>query len=147
MTNPAAAGQDYGPSSDPDITGDVQRSGSLTTLMSHGDIGPVKIVTSSQEKDILPHHQVIVDGDNPIERFEVLADTYFVPDDEVLPAAEVSPSLNIQFPALMSLILPEHMPANCPADPHGQFAQDRRRGFGKETGEPVIKQFAKCHIG
>ena len=110
-------------------------------MLFRSDIGPVKIVTSSQEKDILPHHQVIVDGDNPVEGFEILADTDFITDNKVLSVAEISSLLNNQIPASMSLILPEHVPADRSANPHGQFAQDRRRGLGKETGEPVLEQF------
>lgn len=139
MADTMAAGQDDGAGADPYIAGDVQRRGCLAPLMPHGDISPFKLVPATQEEDVLPHHQVIVDSDNPVEGFEVLSDTDLITDGEVLSTAEVSPSLNNQFSALMSLIFPEHMPANCPANSHGQLAQDRRRGFGKETGESVVK--------
>lgn len=139
MADTMAAGQDDGAGADPYIAGDVQRRGCLAPLMPHGDISPFKLVPATQEEDVLPHHQVIVDSDNPVEGFEVLADTHLVPDGEILPAAEIGTSLHNQFPALMCLILPEHVLADGPSDPHGQFTQNRRRGFGKETGETVIK--------
>jgi len=147
MSDSTAAGQDDGAGSDPDIAGNVQRSGSLAPLMPHGDIGPVKLMATAQEKDILPHHQVIVDGDNPVEGFEVLADTDLVPDGEVLPAAKIGAPFHNQFSALVGIVFPEHMPANRTTDTAGQLAKDRGRGFGEITGKTVIEQFTKSHIG
>ena len=143
MADSTAAGKNNRTGADPDIAGDVQRRGCLATLMAHGNVSTCVFVPTTQEENILPHHQVIVDGDNPVEGFEVLADTDLVADGEVLPAAEIGASLHNQFPALVGIVLPEHVPANRPANTAGQFAKDRSRGFGKETGEPVVQYFVK----
>lgn len=127
MTYTAAAGQDDGTGTDPDIASNVQRSGCRAALMPHRDIRTVIIVPSAEEKDVLPHHQVIINRDNPVERLEVLPDPHFVPDGEVFPTAEVCTSLYNQLTALVSLILPEHVPANRPADKCRQPAENRHR--------------------
>ncbi len=69
VTNTLASGENDGSRSNPYISGNMQRRGtvSYTSLMAHRDISAVHLMTASQKQDVFTHQQVVVNDHFPVQ--------------------------------------------------------------------------------
>ena len=135
MSDSLAAGKNNGTSPYPDITCNVQGARLLIPLLTHRNVCSVNMMPTSQEEDILSHQEIIINGNDSVQRFEILSQSDMVANGEIASPAKICALFDNQSLTPMSFILVEQSSANPPSDPSGDSADQRSRGLGEEPGE------------